>query len=316
MAQSHLFVMDPLSKLKPKLDTSLALAYTLTRRGHECHMVTPDALQWSIGQKPTGDCSQLFFSGDVTSVQTSTTVVKSLHEFSSIHLRQEPPFDMRYLTTTWILDAVSQDVPVWNSPEAVRRYNEKLAIYTQDKHAAAGLLTSSYQAACDFLSEYQHVICKPLDLFGGQGIFTIRVDDQAQKSQLQDALAEGPRLLQPFNDKIYEGEIRAFSVGGEPIAWCLKKPPQGHFLANTSSGATLEPYQPSLQIEAMVREISSDLLKDGLVFLGFDIIGDRVSEINVTSPRMLRAVGQWESAYEDMADWVVGHSICPRVCVR
>ena len=223
MSQLHLFVMDPLSQLKPHLDTSLALAFALSQKGDTCYMVTPDKLLWRLGEEPTAYCQVLVFpEADVKSVTAEIANFVELSTFSSIHLRQEPPFDMKYLTTTWILDQVCDRVPVWNAPNAVRAYNEKLSIFQFPEYTASGVLTGSKEIANDFLDQHGHIILKPLDLFGGQGIVDIDSKDPNASEQLQKCLLHGPRLMRPFDTSVYDGEVRAFTLDGQAIGWCLK----------------------------------------------------------------------------------------------
>jgi glutathione synthase len=128
--------------------------------------------------------------------------------------------------------------------------------------------------------------------------------------KLNDATENGksPQLVQSFDPNIFDGEVRAYLVGGKALSWCLKVPKDGEFLANTGAGATLHPYSPSSQLKKKVEDLAKELLKHGIYFVGLDIISEEVTEINITSPRLLVAPGDTRDYYKEIASWILSKS--------
>ncbi|MBP9708364.1 MAG: hypothetical protein KBD78_12025 [Oligoflexales bacterium] len=297
MAAKHLIIMDPIQKLNLALDTSLQIARQLFDKGQEVYICEPRHLHWSIGDKPQAFCQALRFNGaGVEGVQLRESISLKLQAFSNILMRKDPPYDLNYITTTWILDAVKDEVRVINNPEALRKYNEKLALYFFPHACQAGITSCNYDEIYDFMLTKcgGDAVIKPLHLYGGRGIERLQLDNinkTAALNKLKELTNDGAdwRLIQPFNKAIFSGEVRVFSAFGKPLAWCLKIPAKDNYLANTGAGAQLQTYQASEHEVKIVTEISQALSKEGVEFIGFDLIGGYVSEINITSPRLLRA---------------------------
>lgn len=305
MTWNHLFIIDPLETLHPHLDSSLRMMLSLAKRDHKIFVShTQDlfleyqtkwgltkgsgmryALCRELSKNPHASYQEPLFT---TLNQTS----RPLHFFNAIHMRKDPPFDMNYISSTWLLDKVPEPTKIYNHPSALRDSNEKILIADFPDCIAPLLVTSNVQKIIEFIREYHDVILKPLDLFGGRGVKRIVSRDLNDADLIQLLTEETEnnqrlRLVQPFNHNIAQGEIRVFTAFGEPIAWCLKKPQPGKFLANTRAGATLHSVKPSVKLDAMVRKIAAKLGEKGIQLIGFDIIGELISEINITSPRVL-----------------------------
>ncbi|MFK7823389.1 MAG: hypothetical protein AB8G05_04500 [Oligoflexales bacterium] len=313
MHQKHLFIMDPLDKLNFKLDSSLRMASELSRLGHQCYFSVPIDLSWnSIAGRPFVKAASMEFEDfEPASVDLNSKQAYPMDEFSGIHMRKEPPFDMNYMSITWLLDAVGQKTQVFNAPSALRSFNEKLGIMQFPEDIGPALASFDPAEILEFIKNSCNgdAIIKPLDLYGGRGIFRINlveISEQQAFERLQEASQKGHqmRLTQPFNQLIYEGEVRVFTIGGKALAWSLKKPSPGEFMANTSSGATIHAYKPSEALSKKVERIASTLLTKGIPLLGFDIIGDLVSEINITSPRLLQAPEDDRNYYGFIASWL------------
>jgi glutathione synthase len=235
---------------------------------------------------------------------------QSLSDFATIHMRKDPPYDLRYVETTWMLDLAGKATLVVNSPSILRDFNEKLGILQFPEHCVASLVSADPELILKHVARFPggEAIVKPLDLFGGRDIIRIRHSQQADaRKLLEEATGNGMslRMVQPFLPDIFEGEVRVFTVGGEPISWCLKKPARGEFLANTRMGATLHPYVPSSKIVQRVKEVAVHLNARGAPFLGMDIIGEWITEINLTSPRVLLADMADLGPFDKMADWLL-----------
>ncbi|MBM4250956.1 MAG: hypothetical protein FJ146_03220 [Deltaproteobacteria bacterium] len=308
MSISHLFIIDPLESLNVALDSSLRMMHELAKLGHQVFCCTVNQLSWSSTQA-SGDahCGQIKFKNGPTNYSLQHQVLRSLKSFSGIHMRKDPPFDMDYVTATWLLDSATGTARIYNAPHALRQFNEKLTILKFPRDCHQSLVSSDPEALYRFAHDQASgdAVLKPLTLFGGRGVERIQFNDgdEPVRRLLKEATADGttPRLIQPFDPAVFIGEVRAFSAFGEPIAWCLKRPAPGNFLANTRAGATLEHYKPShVEVERVTR-IARTLLKDGVAFIGFDLIGGHVSEINLTSPRLLQSPDDHANHYEQIA---------------
>ena len=298
MSIEHLFVIDPLASLNVTLDSSLRMMAALARRGQRIHVCEPRQLYRRNGDLTArARATELHFGGEAGSYEVGATTDLALAHMAAVHMRKDPPYDLDYITCTWLLStATAQGIRVYNSPEALRRHNEKLAILDFPAACRSALVSSDPEQLLAFAESDARgdAILKPLTLFGGRGVERLEVAvlgrDQAL-ARLRDATDEGQRarLIQAFDPAIFSGEVRVFTAFGQPIAWCLKRPAPGQYLANTRMGATLSPYTPTPDEVRRVETVARALATEGAVLLGFDLIGGYVSEINLTSPRLLQA---------------------------
>jgi len=255
----------------------------------------------------------MIFGAAVQSLKTAAPVEMLLTEFNGIHMRKDPPFDMDYICATWLLESARQGPRFFNSPWGLRGINEKLSILRFPWAIQPALVSADPQKLLDFIDGEcgGDAILKPLMLYSGKGILRINIHDgkltrAALLAQLKAETGDGRyvRLLQPFNQAIFAGEVRAFTIGGKALAWCLKKPAPGQFMANSSFHSTRHAYTPTAQEKACVEKIATELLQDGITVIGYDLIGGFVSEINVTSPRLLVGDDDTRDYFSDFAGWV------------
>lgn len=312
----HLFVMDPLEKLDPVMDTSLRIAFALHQISHESYATTPWELSWQRGEScARAQCRKLEFKSDAGSAKARSDVeVFSLSDFSTIHMRKDPPFDMDYIATTWLLDTAHATSKVYNSPSGLRSINEKAIILRYPDAIAPALVSANPEQMLQFIkNECQgDAMLKPLNLYSGKGIHRLTLADSNEEGIL--ALLHNQTkgvlqmLLQPFDPAIFDGEVRVFAIHGEPIAWCLKRPAPGSYMANSSFGSTRHAYVPTPGECDLIKHISRDLLKYGIEIVGYDLIGGKISEINVTSPRLLTAPEDKNDYFKTIAEWLASAS--------
>lgn len=315
--QTHLFIIDPLEKLNLKRDSSLRMAYELSRRGHRLYVADTSDLSWLAHAAGPGVRARPLYFTEKEAVQgaesawTGEGQLCQLSHFHGVHMRKDPPYDLDYIAATWLLDAVGPQTRVFNAPSALRNFNEKLGILRFPDAIQPALVSADPEELLRFAAEQcgGDAVVKPLDLYAGRGILRLKVAkgaEQKARAQLEEALAAGTRLrlIQAFNPDIYSGEVRAFTLGGKPLAWCLKKPAPGEFLANTAAGASLHPFIPSPSLVDRVTKIATELLREGVSLCGFDLIGDFVSEVNITSPRLLKADEDNSPYYAEIACWL------------
>jgi glutathione synthase len=307
----HLFVIDPIENLNLKLDSSLRVARALCNIGHLAYICTPGQLEWLSRESCAAAFAQelAFPDGTINSMRLSPARRLRLDFFQAIHMRKDPPYDMNYIASTWLLDsAVARGVKVYNAPAALRNLNEKLSIFKYPDAIRDGLVSADPQQLLHFLKESSNgdAVLKPLTLYGGHGVLRLNLNQQKEEQILhilREETQDGQdlRLMQAFDQRIFEGELRTFCVNGKALSWCLKKPQGDNFLANTRSGATLESYHPHLDEVAMVEKVAQSLLDEGVYFVGFDIIGNFISEINITSPRLLHGPDDTRDYYKEIA---------------
>ena len=310
MSQTHLFIMDPVEKLNLALDSSLRMAYELFLRGHHVYSSEIKNLFWKSSNAPHTYARRLEFEKHADEVKLGAWGTFDLRQFTVIHMRKDPPFDIHFFTATWFLDHCPNTL-VLNSPHALRALNEKMVTLQFPKECKPTLVSYNPAHLLQFIREHcvGDAIVKPLYNHGGEGILRIILKEQkiSEVEKTLTDLTEGgtkPRLVQTFDPSIFQGEVRVFSVGGKPISWCLKVPPKGTFLANTRAGATLHPYNPSSSLVEKVSRVAKDLVTKGIFIVGMDILSEEISEINVTSPRLLSAPTDPKNYYPEIVDWI------------
>ena len=305
MSPSHLFVIDPLPTLNLALDSSLRMMFALAKRGHSIAIVQPWGISWASGSSPYAHCQTIGFNDSPEKPVIETATKVELNQFAAIHMRKDPPFDMEYVQATWLFDAVRPKVRVYNDPEALRSINEKAIILAYPEESRPALLSSDPEELLTFAQNQANgdAILKPLDLFGGRGVRRINLRQEDARQTLLEETSAGrrARLIQAFDSGIFSGEVRVFTAFSEPIAWCLKKPAAGNFLANTRMGASLHDYTPSAEEVARVRRVARNLLVRGVALVGFDLISGWISEVNITSPRMLTVAENEPLLYDHVA---------------
>lgn len=208
--------------------------------------------------------------------------------FTYAHMRLEPPVDEGYLAIAQLLDFMPSTCTVLNTPKSLIHYNEKLLPLLFPEDSVLTLVTSQIEKVVEARQRFGAIILKPMNLFGGKGIYRVEDDNAAaEKTALMTQKGQRPIIVQPFLPQISDGEVRVFTSNGTAKAWCLKKPAPGEFLANTSNQATLEDFKPTKELEQRVSRVAAWLLQRGIYFSGMDIIDHQISEINITSPRLL-----------------------------
>lgn len=310
MAPSHLFLIDPLESLNKELDSSLRLMFELKALGHEVLVAEPRRLAWRTSSHAEAQARAMTFGKSAKEFSSAAPARRSLGDFAAIHMRKDPPYDLDYITTTWLLDAAPRTTRVYNSPASLRTFNEKLAILRFPEATRPALVSADPDALLRFAEKEAagDAIVKPLTLFGGRGVERLEAGKDPAKARAKLVAETGDgvhlRLIQPFDSAVFQGELRAFTAFGKAVAWCLKRPASGQFLANTRAGATLHPYQPTADELRRVTEVAATLMKEGVAFIGFDVIGGYISEINITSPRLLAAPGDESPYYAELAGLV------------
>ncbi len=312
----HILFIDPLDKLFPKKDSSLMLALTLKMMGIETYLLFEPNLFFT---NKTPENLKLFsFEGSfkknsfyIDSFELREPIYTTLEKGDFLHMRIDPPFDTRYLRYLWILGIFEKrGIHILNSPKGILNNNEKLTAY-EGRFSHQSFVGQDREAFLDFIKKMHEggrkdFIYKPLDLYQGLGIEKVPfLDiDQVEKTfQRKVEECKGPIVVQPFDEKVESGEIRSLFFNGLEMGTILKVPPKGEFLANIAQGASYEKFELNSSLKTICKDITSTLKKEGVYFVAFDIIGDCISEVNITCPGLMVEVS--EACGENLAQKIV-----------
>jgi glutathione synthase len=289
----HLFIVDPLANIDITKDSSFALMLAATKRGHEVYSCDISGLFGKIGIG-YANC-QLTRVQPVKGnhVQLGAKEVLELGAFDVVWMRKDPPFDMTYIAATYVLDLAPASTRVWSRPEALRTWNEKTSILRFPDLAPPSLLTRDMQEIQRFQAEVGgSVVVKPLGWSGGRGIVALHPGDLNTRSLLEITTKEGQEwvMVQRYLPEVVQGDKRVIFVGGVARAGLLRVPPADDLRGNIHIGATTELSPLTPQEEVLCAVLGPHLVAAGHLFTGIDLIGGRLTEINVTSPTGIQEI--------------------------
>jgi glutathione synthase len=288
-----LFVLDPLPSLNAYKDSSVAMMRALVARGHTLSFslqgdVFIDGGQVKARATPFGLVAGADLHQHNWWKELGAAVDMPLQAFSAVIMRKDPPFDMEYVYITHMFDyAQAQGARVFNSGVAIRNHPEKLAITEFAQFTTPTLVTRDMARIKAFHAEHRDVIVKPLDGMGGTGIFKLAANEPNLNAILESLTHDGQRsiMAQRYIPEISQGDKRILLIGGEPVPYCLARIPlAGETRGNLAAGGRGVAQPLSKRDWEIAREIAPQLNKRGLLLVGLDVIGDYVTEINVTSP--------------------------------
>lgn len=290
------FITDPLNHFKTYKDSTYAMMVEAARRGHELYAFQQKHLALRDG-KVTAEAVRVTLTGDAEDWHRTDEPVRiPLTAFDAIKVRKDPPFDMEYVYLTYLLEvAESQGARIFNRPAAIRNHNEKLAIAHFPQFTVETLVTSDAAEVRAFHGQYKDIILKPLDGMGGAGIFRVREDGMNLGSIVETLSGNGAHtiMVQRFIPEIKQGDKRILLIGGEVVPYSLARIPQGTEVRGNLAAGGIGVAQP---LSARDREIGEALapalLERGLLLVGIDVIGDYLTEINVTSPTCFQEIRQ------------------------
>ncbi len=294
-----LFVADPLESFKVYKDTSFTMMREAQRRGHRVSACESRGLVWLAGVGVQADVRDIRLTGAepqwfVEQPHPGLSTRRALSAFDAVLMRKDPPFDTEYFYATHLLEQAEREgARVFNKPSALRDHPEKLAILEFQQFISATLVTRQADEVRRFHAEHKVIILKPLDGMGGMGIFRVREDGLNLGAIIETLNREGAQTLmvQRFLPAITLGDKRVLVIGGKPVPHCLARIPQGLELRGNLAVGGLGLAQPlSARDRDIAEAIGPVLAARGLLLLGLDIIGDSLTEINVTSPTCFREI--------------------------
>ncbi|MEY4764550.1 MAG: hypothetical protein RI907_1223 [Pseudomonadota bacterium] len=290
-----LFVADPLETFKTHKDSTFAMMREAARRGHELWACEPHQLRWQRGGRVQALCRHITLTANTQDwFRVAQQSVLTLADANAVLMRKDPPFDAEYLYTTHLLtQAEREGARVFNRPQALREHPEKLAILAHPELIAPTLVTREIEAIRTFHAEHRDIILKPLDGMGGMGIFRVKDDGLNLGSIAETLTADGTQtiMVQGFLPAIAQGDKRVLLIDGEPVPYALARIPQGGEVRGNLAAGGKGVAQPLSESDwRIARQLGPQLAAQGLLLVGLDIIGEHLTEINVTSPTCFQEI--------------------------
>jgi glutathione synthase len=290
-----LFVADPLESFQTYKDTTFAMMREAQKRGHAVAACEPQDVMWQRGAPVTAHVRDITLTGRAEAwFEVRQTRAVALRDFDAILMRKDPPFDSEYFYATHLLAQAERDgARVFNQPGALRDHPEKLAIMEFPQFIGPTLVTRDEADIKRFHAEHQDIILKPLDGMGGMGIFRVGPDGLNLGSITETLNRHGAQslMVQKFLPEIVDGDKRVLVIGGKPVPYCLARIPQGSEVrGNLAAGGKGVARLLSVRDREIAEALGPVLHGRGLLLVGLDIIGDSLTEINVTSPTCFQEI--------------------------
>jgi glutathione synthase len=294
-----LFVCDPLESFKIYKDTTFAMMREAQRRGHAIVACEPRDLVWERGGVVQAHMRHITLTGHEErwfheAPRPPEQRLRTLKDFGAIVMRKDPPFDSEYFYATHLLEQAEREgAKVFNKPRALRDHPEKLAILEFPQFIGPTLVTRDAEAIRRFHAEHEDIILKPLDGMGGMGIFRVKADGLNLGGIIETLNKDGAQtvMVQKFLPAIAQGDKRVLVIGGKPVPYCLARIPQGGEVRGNLAVGGKGVAQPLSESDHRIAEgLGPILAARGLLLVGLDVIGDSLTEINVTSPTCFQEI--------------------------
>jgi glutathione synthase len=285
-------IMDPIESIHTYKDSTFAMLLEAQRRSWSIYYIRPNSLYVLDGRPfaPAASLSVKDLSQNWYQLEDYADI--ELSEFNVILMRKDPPFNMEYIYTTYILELAQQaGTLVVNDPKALRNMNEKFSIVNFPNCCTPTLVTCDRQRINQFTNEHGDVVVKPMDAMGGESIFRISPNDTNKNSIIDQITDKGTTtiMVQRFIPKISQGDKRILIINGEPIDYAFARvPASGEFRGNLAAGGSGHGVPLSDKDRQICTEIKTTLVDNGILFAGIDVIGTYLTEINITSPTCIR----------------------------
>ena len=282
------FVLDPLPLLKAYKDTSIAMMRAVAARGHRVYALEQPGIYWRDGRTRATARPLELRADNHDWYSEGEPEDHALGDFAAVMMRKDPPFDMEYVYSTYLLEAAEREgARVFNRPRAIRDYNEKMAIASFREYIAPTLVTREARLLGEFIDEHRDVIVKPLDGMGGTSVFRVRSDDPNRNVIIETVSHLGARsvMAQRFIPEISAGDKRILVIGGSVVPFSLARIPKaGETRGNLAAGGTGVAQPLSPRDREIGEALAGPLWDAGLLVVGIDVIGAFLTEVNVTSP--------------------------------
>jgi len=289
-----LFVLDPLDALKAYKDASVAMMRAAQARGHAVYACEQTTLAARGGRVTARTMRLSLTDNDEDWYRGHAGKEEALASFDAVLMRKDPPFDMAFVESTWLLSAAEREgARVFNHPTALREHNEKLSILEFPELIAPTLVAREAAPLQAFIDEHRDTVLKPIDSMGGEGVFRVRADDP-NRNVIAEVLAQGgarPVMAQRYIPEVSAGDKRVLLIDGEPVPHTLARiAKQGETRANLAVGGRGVAQPLTAADRRIAAAVGPVLAKRGLLLVGLDVIGDYLTEVNVTSPTCFREI--------------------------
>jgi glutathione synthase len=290
------FVVDPLDDFKIYKDSTYAMMREAAARQHELHVLQQADLVWHDGVV-TGHAQRLHLTADrETWYRVEAPHATPLKDFDAVLMRKDPPFDMEYVYSTYLLElAQDQGARVFNDPRAIRDCNEKMMIARFPQFTTPTLVTRQAGLIREFLAAHGDIILKPLDGMGGTSVFRVHGKDLNLNVIIETVTHYGRRMVmaQRFIPAIADGDKRVLLIGGKPVPYALARIAKpGETRANLAAGGTGTARELTPRDREIAETLAPQLHARGLLLVGLDVIGDYLTEVNVTSPTCFQEISE------------------------
>ena len=288
------FLIDPPESFKIYKDSTYAMMREAAGRGHELHILQQEELAWRSG-KVSAATQRLHLTGD-TGVwfRLDAAQTTALKDFDAVLMRKDPPFDMEYVYSTYLLElAQKEGARVFNDPRAIRDCNEKMTIARFPQFTAPTLVTRNAGLIHGFLAEHGDIILKPLDGMGGSSVFRVQGGDPNLNVIIETLTQFGARTImaQLYIPEITAGDKRVLLIGGKPVPYALARIPKpGETRGNLAAGGTGVARELTANDRLIAETLAPQLSAQGLLLVGLDVIGNFLTEVNVTSPTCFQEI--------------------------
>jgi glutathione synthase len=291
-----LFITDPLYTFKTHKDSTYAMMAEAASRGHTLFFCLQSRLTLA-GNRVEARVQPLNLTGDGHDwYRTGDETTLPLTAFDAVLMRKDPPFDMEYVTSTWLLElAEAQGARIFNKPQAIRDHSEKLAIGQYPQFITPTLVTRDAARIRAFHAEHGDIIIKPLDGMGGMGVFRVGADGMNLGAIVETLGENGARslMVQRYIPAIKDGDKRVLLIGGKPVPYSLARVPQGSEVrGNLAAGGIGRAQELTARDREIAETLAPVLWQRGLLLVGLDVIGDFLTEVNVTSPTCFQEITQ------------------------
>ena len=292
------FQMDPLDNIDPRLDTSFRLAEEAELRGYSVFHYLPNNLTFNKTRIiANGHFVKLNRKQNPSLAILKNKTIDIGHDLDILWLRQDPPFNMDYLSSTYLLDFVGNETLIVNNPFWVRNFPEKLLVLNYPQLMPATIITSRIEVIQEFREKYGDIILKPLYGNGGAGVFKINYNDKnfVALFELFQMNSTEPLIAQEFLPEVINGDKRIILLDGEILGAINRIPQKGEIRSNMHVGGKAVATELSIDEIKICEQIGSTLKEHGQIFVGIDVIGGKLTEINVTSPTGLQELEKFEN---------------------
>ena len=302
-----LFILDPLPSLKTYKDTSFAMMVEAAKRGHEIHYAPQEGLMWKGGRVLGEHCrlhllnAEKYLGNPALHDEDWYRLELPPHEtpltgFDAVLMRKDPPFDLEYVNSTWLLEmAAREGARVFNDPAAIRDHSEKLAIAQFPQFLVPTIATRLEGQLQRFVDAHADVVLKPLEGYGGASVFRVTDRDANRNVIIETLTANGTRSIMGKRHipEIREGDKRILLIAGHPVPYALARIPKpGESRGNLAAGGTGVARPLTARDREIAETLGPVLWRRGLLLVGLDVIGDWLTEINVTSPTCFQEIAQ------------------------